>query len=46
MSGIGSSGSWNGRRYTPLEKKQAVRIVREQLDTSQGAVKQVAEQPD
>jgi transposase len=47
MSEIGSSGSWNGRRYTPREKEQAVRMVRalrEELGTSQGTVKRVAEQ--
>ena len=47
MSEIVSSGSWNGRRYTPREKEQAVRMVRalrEELGTSQGTVKRVAEQ--
>ena len=47
MSEIGSSGSWNGRRYTPRDKEQAVRMVRalrEELGTSQGTVKRVAEQ--
>jgi transposase len=47
MSTIGSSGKAQSRRYTPREKEQAVRMVhalREELGTSQGTVKRVAEQ--
>ena len=47
MSTIGSSGRPQSRRYTPREKKQAVRMVhalREELGTTQGTVKRVAEQ--
>jgi transposase len=47
MSTIGSSGKPQSRRYTPAEKEQAVRMVRalrEELGTSQGTVKRVAEQ--
>ena len=47
MSEIGSSGSWNGRRYTPREKEQALRMVRalrEELGTAQGTVERFAEQ--
>lgn len=44
MSEIGSSGSWNGRRFTAPDKEQAVRIVRalrEGLGTSQGTIRRV-----
>ena len=47
MSTIGRSGKAQSRRYTPREKEQAVRMVhalREELGTSQGTVKRVAEQ--
>src|SRR5665811_2197703 len=47
MSTIGSSGKPQSRRYTPAEKEQAVRMVRalrEELGTSQGTVKRVAQQ--
>jgi transposase len=47
MDRMGRSGSWNGRRYSPREKEQAVRMVRalrEELGTSQGTIKRVAEQ--
>jgi transposase len=47
MSTMGSSGKPQSRRYTPREKEQAVRMVhalREELGTSQGTVKRVAEQ--
>ena len=47
MSTIGSSGKPQSRRYTPREKEQAVRMVhalREELGTSQGTVKRVAQQ--
>jgi transposase len=51
MDRMGRSGSSNGRRYSPREKEQAVRMVRalrralrEELGTSQGTVKRVAEQ--
>lgn len=47
MSTIGSSGKPQSRRYTPREKEQAVRMVhalREELGTSQGTVKRVADQ--
>ncbi len=47
MDRMGRSGSSNGRRYTPREKEQAVRMVRalrEELGTSQGTIKRVAEQ--
>ena len=47
MSTIGSSGKAQSRRYTPREKEQAVRMVkalREELGTSQGTVKRVADQ--
>ena len=47
MSTIGSSGKPQTRRYTPAEKEQAVRMVhalREELGTTQGTVKRVAEQ--
>jgi hypothetical protein len=44
---MGRSGSSNGRRYSPREKEQAVRMVRalrEELGTSQGTIEGVAEQ--
>lgn len=47
MSTIGSSGKPQSRRYTPAEKDQAVRMVfalREELGTTQGTVKRVAQQ--
>ena len=47
MSTMGSSGRPQSRRYTPREKEQAVRMVhalREELGTSQGTVRRVAEQ--
>ncbi len=47
MSTMGSSGKPQSRRYTPREKEQAVRMVhalREELGTSQGTVKRVADQ--
>lgn len=47
MSTIGSSGKAQSRRYTPAEKEQAVRMVlalREELGTSQGTVRRVADQ--
>jgi transposase len=47
MGRMGRSGSSDGRRYSPREKEQAVRMVRalrEELGTSQGTVKRVAEQ--
>ena len=47
MSTIGSSGKPQSRRYSPAEKDQAVRMVRalrEELGTSQGTVKRVAQQ--
>lgn len=47
MSMMGSSGKPQSRRYTPREKEQAVRMVhalREELGTSQGTVKRVADQ--
>lgn len=47
MSSTGMSGKPQSRRYTPAEKEQAVRMVqalREELGTSQGTVKRVAEQ--
>jgi len=47
MDRMGRSGSLNGRRYSPREKEQAVRMVRalrEELGTSQGTIKRVAEQ--
>jgi transposase len=47
MSTIGASGKAQSRRYTPSEKEQAVRMVRalrEELGTSQGTVKRVADQ--
>lgn len=47
MSEMGSSGSRNGRRYTPRKKEQAVQMVRalrEELGTSQGTIKRVGEQ--
>jgi transposase len=47
MSTIGASGRPQSRRYTPREKEQAVRMVhalREELGTTQGTVKRVAEQ--
>jgi transposase-like protein len=47
MSTIGASGKPQSRRYTPAEKEQAVRMVRalrEELGTTQGTVKRVAEQ--
>lgn len=47
MDRMGRSGSSNGRRYSPREKEQAVRMVRalrEELGTSQGTIKRVAEQ--
>lgn len=39
MTGIGSSASWDGRRYRPREKEQAIQMVgalREELCASQG----------
>lgn len=47
MSMIGSSGKPQSRRYTPAEKEQAVRMVqalREELGTTQGTVRRVADQ--
>lgn len=47
MSTMGSSGKAQSRRYTPREKEQAVRMVhalREELGTTQGTVKRVADQ--
>jgi transposase len=47
MATMGHSGKPQSRRYTPREKEQAVRMVhalREELGTSQGTVKRVAEQ--
>ncbi len=47
MSTMGSSGKPQSRRYTPREKEQAVRMVhalREELGTSQGTVRRVADQ--
>jgi transposase len=47
MSTIGSSGKAQSRRYTPAEKEQAVRMVlalREELGSSQGTVRRVADQ--
>ncbi|MEX0706016.1 MAG: IS3 family transposase [Nitriliruptoraceae bacterium] len=47
MSTIGASGKPQSRRYTPAEKEQAVRMVRalrEELGTSQGTVRRVADQ--
>ena len=47
MSTIGASGKGQSRRYTPAEKEQAVRMVRalrEELGTSQGTVRRVADQ--
>jgi transposase len=47
MSTIGASGKAQSRRYTPAEKAQAVRMVRalrEELGTTQGTVKRVADQ--
>ena len=47
MATMGNSSKPQSRRYTPREKEQAVRMVqalREELGTSQGTVKRVAEQ--
>ncbi len=47
MSTIGASGKGQSRRYTPAEKEQAVRMVRalrEELGTTQGTVRRVADQ--
>ena len=47
MDRMGRSGSSNGRRYSPREKDQAVRMVRalrEGLGTSQGTIERVTEQ--
>ena len=47
MSSTGARSKPTSRRYTPREKEQAVRMVqalREELGTSQGTVKRVAEQ--
>jgi transposase len=47
MSTMGASGKPQSRRYTPEEKAQAVRMVfalREELGTSQGTVRRVADQ--
>jgi transposase-like protein len=44
---MGASGKPQSRRYTPEEKAQAVRMVfalREELGTSQGTVRRVADQ--
>jgi transposase-like protein len=48
MDRMGRSGSSNGRRYSPREKEQAVRMVRalcEELGTSQGTIARVTERP-
>jgi transposase len=47
MSSTGARSKPTSRRYGPQEKEQAVRMVRalrEELGTSQGTVKRVAEQ--
>ena len=47
MATMGNSSKPQSRRYTPREKEQAVRMVqalREELGTTQGTVKRVAEQ--
>jgi len=47
MGTYSTSGKPTTRRYTPQEKDQAVRLVRQlrrELGTSQGTVKRVAEQ--
>jgi transposase len=47
MSSIGASGKPQTRRYTRAEKEQAVRMVRalrEELGTTKGTVKRVADQ--
>jgi len=47
MGSMGASGKAQSRRYTPAEREQAVRMVRqlrEELGTSQGTVKRVANQ--
>ena len=47
MSSTGARSKPTSRRYSPQEKEQAVRMVRalrEELGTSQGTVKRVAEQ--
>lgn len=47
ISEVGRPGARNGRRYTPREKEQVVRMVRalrEEFGTSQGTVKRVAQQ--